>query len=66
MLLEVKNAVDRVPSYPTGMEPLVVSKREPIRSTINFALTAKNTTLLELKQIGRQIENDLRAKKGIS
>ena len=24
MLLEVKNAVDRVPSYPIGMEPLVV------------------------------------------
>ena len=39
MLLEVKNAVDRVPSYPTGMEPLVVSKQEPQRSTINFALT---------------------------
>lgn len=66
MLLEVKNAVDRVPSYPTGMEPLVVSKQEPIRSTINFALTAKNTRLLELKQIGRQIENDLRALPGIS
>jgi multidrug efflux pump subunit AcrB len=66
MLLEVKNAVDRVPSYPTGMEPLVVSKREPIRSTVNFALTAKNTSLLELKQTGRQIENDLRAIKGIS
>ena len=26
MLLEVKNAVDRVPTFPTGMEPLVVSK----------------------------------------
>lgn len=31
MLLEVKNAVDRVPSFPTGMEPLVVSKQEAIR-----------------------------------
>ncbi len=66
MLLEVKNAVDRVPSYPTGMEPLVVSKQEPQRSTINFALTSENTTLLELKKIGRQIENDLRAIPGIS
>ena len=66
MLLEVKNAVDRVPSYPTGMEPLVVSKREPIRSTINFALTAINTSLLDLKKIGRQVENDLRALPGIS
>ncbi len=25
MLLQVKNAVDRVPSFPSGMEPLVVS-----------------------------------------
>ena len=66
MLLEVKNAVDRVPSYPTGMEPLVVSKREPNRFTINFALTALNTSLLDLKKIGRQIENDLRALPGIS
>ena len=28
MLLQVKNAVDRVPSFPSGMEPLVVSKQE--------------------------------------
>ncbi|MBL4663321.1 MAG: efflux RND transporter permease subunit, partial [Flavobacteriaceae bacterium] len=27
MLLEIKNAVDRVPSFPTGVEPLVVSKQ---------------------------------------
>ena len=66
MLLEVKNAVDRVPSYPSGMEPLVVSKREEIRSTINFALEGENVPLLDLKKIGRQIENDLRAIKGIS
>ena len=26
MLLEVKNAVDRVPTFPSGMEPLVVAK----------------------------------------
>ena len=66
MLLEVKNAVDRVPSYPSGMEPLVVSKREEIRSTINFAITGDDMSLLELKEIGRQIENDLRSIKGIS
>ena len=34
MLQEVKNAVDRVPSYPTGMEPLIVNKTESIRPTI--------------------------------
>lgn len=66
MLLEVKNAVDRVPTFPTGMEPLVVSKLEPVRPTISFAVSGDNIPLVTLKQIGRQIENDLRAIDGIS
>ena len=66
MLLEVKNAVDRVPSFPTGMEPLVVSKREEVRETISFAISGKNIPLATLKQLGRQVENDLRAIDGIS
>ncbi|GAA4236924.1 efflux RND transporter permease subunit [Postechiella marina] len=66
MLLEVKNAVDRVPSFPTGMEPLIVAKQEAVRETISFALSGKNIPLATLKQLGRQIENDLRAIDGIS
>jgi len=60
MLLEVKNAVDRVPSFPAGMEPLVVAKREPSRPTITFSVSGDKIPLITLKQIGRQIENDLR------
>lgn len=66
MLLEVKNAVDRVPTFPTGMEPLVVSKLEAVRPTVSFAIHGDNIPLVTLKQIGRQIENDLRAIEGIS
>lgn len=66
MLLEVKNAVDRVPTFPTGMEPLIVSKLEAVRPTISFAVSGENIPLATLKQIGRQIENDLRAIEGIS
>ncbi|MEN8798468.1 MAG: efflux RND transporter permease subunit, partial [Flavobacteriaceae bacterium] len=66
MLLEVKNAVDRVPSFPSQMEPLIVSKLEAVRQTITFALSGKQVPLATLKQIGRQIENDLRAIDGIS
>ncbi|MGK0385552.1 MAG: multidrug efflux pump subunit AcrB [Patiriisocius sp.] len=66
MLLEVKNAVDRVPSFPSGMEPLVVGKRESIRQTISFAISGSEISLATLKQIGRQVENDLRAIDGIS
>ncbi|MGC6431686.1 MAG: efflux RND transporter permease subunit [Jejuia sp.] len=66
MLLEVKNAVDRVPSFPTGMEPLIVAKREALRPTITFAISGDNIPLATLKKIGRQIENDLRGFDGIS
>ncbi|WP_299684965.1 efflux RND transporter permease subunit [uncultured Dokdonia sp.] len=66
MLLEVKNAVDRVPSFPVGMEPLVVAKQEAIRQTISFAISGTDIPLATLKQIGRQVENDLRGIDGIS
>ncbi len=66
MLLEVKNAVDRVPSFPTGMEPLIVAKREEVRETISFAVSGKDIPLATLKQIARQVENDLRTIDGIS
>ena len=66
MLLEVKNAVDRVPSFPVGMEPLIVAKQEGLRQTITFAISGSNIPLATLKQIGRQVENDLRGIDGIS
>ena len=66
MLLEVKNAVDRVPTFPVGMEPLIVSKLEALRPTITFSISGENIPLATLKQIGRQVENDLRGIDGIS
>ncbi|PTX41625.1 multidrug efflux pump subunit AcrB [Christiangramia gaetbulicola] len=66
MLTEVKNAVDRVPTFPGGMEPLVVSKQEFIRETINFAVSGDDVPLATLKQISQQIENDLRLLDGVS
>ncbi|MBU2525219.1 MAG: efflux RND transporter permease subunit [Bacteroidetes bacterium] len=66
ILQEVKNAVDRVPSYPVGMEPLVVAKQETVRQTISFAVSGEGVDLAVLKQITRQIENDMRAMEGIS
>jgi multidrug efflux pump subunit AcrB len=66
MLTEVKNAVDRVPNYPGGMEPLVVAKQERILPTVSFAVSGQGIALSTLKQITRQIEYDLRAMPGIS
>ena len=64
MVQEVKN-VDRVPGYPSGMEPIVVNKTESVRPTISFALSGDNVPLKTLKEIALEIENDLRAIEGI-
>ena len=66
VLSDVKNAVDRVPSFPVGMEPPVISKIEMIRSTINFTISGDKLPLITLKQYARKVENDLRNIKGIS
>jgi multidrug efflux pump subunit AcrB len=66
MLSEVKNAVDRVPNFPTGMEPLVVAKQENIRETFDFFISGEGVDLATLKQISRQVEYDLRAMDGLS
>ncbi|MCF6222164.1 MAG: efflux RND transporter permease subunit [Flavobacteriaceae bacterium] len=66
VLAEVKNAVDRVPSFPTGMEPAVIAKVENTTPTVSFTLSGKNISLTTLKQYARNIENDLRGISGIS
>lgn len=66
LLLDVKNAIDRVSSFPVGMEPLVVYILEEVRETISFSISGNNVPLTTLKQIGQRVENDLRALDGIS
>jgi len=66
MLTEVKNAVDRVPNFPIGMEPLVVAKQENIRETIEFAISGDKVNLVTLKNIADRIETELRQIDGIS
>ena len=66
VLSDIKNAVDRVPSFPTGMEPPVIAKVESIRPTISFTVSGENLSLKVLKQYARNIENDIRGIEGIS
>lgn len=66
ILADVKNAVDRVPSFPTGMEPPVIAKIENIAPTISFTVSGKSMPLKTLKKYARDIENDLRGMQGIS
>ena len=66
VLSDVKNAVDKVPSFPIGMEPPIISKIEIIKETISFTISGENIPLLTLKEFAREIETDLRNMKGIS
>ncbi len=66
VLSDVKNAVDRVPSFPSGMEPPVIAKIESIRPTISFTISGNNLPLKTIKQYARIVENDLRNVPGIS
>lgn len=66
VLADVKNAVDRVPSKPAGMEPPVIAKLESMMPTMNFTVSGNNISLKTLKQYARQVENDLRRMDGIS
>ncbi|MCB0850692.1 MAG: efflux RND transporter permease subunit, partial [Bacteroidetes bacterium] len=66
MIQEVKNAVDRVPSFPVDMEPLVIAKQERLNEVISMALSGKDVPLRTLKQISYLVEDDIRAMEGIS
>ncbi len=66
VLSDVKNAVDRVPSFPSGMEPAVIAKVESIRPTISFTVSGDNLSLKSIKQYARNVENDIRGMEGIS
>ncbi|MBK8969700.1 MAG: efflux RND transporter permease subunit [Lewinellaceae bacterium] len=66
MIQEVKNAVDRVPSFPVDMEPPIIAKRENLNEVVSLALSGDNVPLRTLKQIAYQVEDDIRGLEGIS
>ncbi len=66
VMQDLKNAVDKVPSYPVGMEPPVISKSIFRTEAVSMALHGENIPLLSLKQMARNVETDLRAIEGIS
>ncbi|TNF30441.1 MAG: efflux RND transporter permease subunit [Bacteroidetes bacterium] len=66
LLADVKNAVDKVPSFPAEMEPPVVAKQENLNKAIEFVVTGNNINLKTLKAIAREVETDLRNIEGIS
>jgi len=66
VLDDVENAVNSIPSFPTGLEPVTVFLRENLTLTITFAITGETADLKTLKNEAREIEDDLRDLDGIS
>ena len=62
---DVRNAVDRIPSFPAGLEPPVVYVRENVQAAISFGISG-DVSLAALKNYGRGAEEDLLAMDGIS
>lgn len=65
VLQDVKNAVDRINSFPAGMEPPVVFKNPTIEFAISFSI-AGDLDIKTLKMYAREVEDDLRSTEGIS
>ncbi len=65
VLQDVKNAVDRVSSFPVSMEPLTIFKRENLGRVLTFAIYG-DMPLKSLKKISRKTEDDLLAIDGLS
>ncbi len=67
LLADVKNAVDKVPSFPAEMEPPVVAKQETLTNAVTMVVFGKEgIDLSQLKQKARSIETELRNINGIS
>lgn len=68
-LTRVKNAVERIASFPKAIETVVTYKHDDVNLGMWFALTGKgdhNIDLKQLKKQARKIERELLQMKGIS
>lgn len=66
VLDDIKNAVDKIPSFPIGMEPPIISKEIFRTEAVSFVLSGDDVSLRTLKEMGRKIESDIRGIEGIS
>ena len=65
VLLEVRNAVDKINNFPRGVEPPSVEKREPMDITLSLGLTG-SLPLVAMKDHAEAIKDAFLAMPGIS
>ena len=65
VLQDIKNAIDRINSFPDDMESPSISLMEDLNPAISFAINGE-VTLSKLKKTAEEIEDDLKGMDGIS
>ena len=65
ILQDVKNAVDRIASFPADLESIEIFKQENVSEAIRFSLSG-DVQLKTLKRYARDVEDELRGVNGIS
>ncbi|MCH8557323.1 MAG: efflux RND transporter permease subunit [Balneolia bacterium] len=65
VLIDIQNAVDQITTFPSVMDDPVVYKVEVLTDAMTFAISG-NQPLTVIKDIAREIENDLLNQPGIS
>ncbi|MCG8372849.1 MAG: efflux RND transporter permease subunit [Balneolales bacterium] len=65
VLQDVKNAVDKITTFPPDIDEPVVVKQDILNATVNFAITG-DLPLQNLKDFAEEIENELLRQEGIS
>lgn len=66
VLNDVKNAIDKIPSFPRGIEPPVIEAQKPTRDAITFVVAGNNVPLSIVKEAAQEVEDDLLRMDGIS
>ena len=65
VLQDIKNAIDRINSFPDKMESPSIFLMENLKSAISFAIYG-DVNLRELKRVAEEIEDNLKGLDGIS
>ena len=65
VIQDIKNAIDRINSFPDDMESPSISLMEDLNPAISYALNG-DVSLNQLKKAAEEIEDDLKAMDGVS
>lgn len=66
VLQEIKNEVDRISTFPTGLEEITVSKEEQVNPAGQLVLKGEDISITALQDLADQVEDELRSYDNIT